>query len=456
MKKFIACLLAFSLLFSVSASAAGVDAYTVDEDVTVFSMLAANASDYAVMPLAVSSHDTELEALNSIDGMLDDEIIPILETLRTNSNNISNLLDITFKSYLSSIETKVVSLESMYSSYKRYVDNTFKSQFEKIYDYFDSSNLVTIYDDFDSVVEAISSLDSEDSVLNQSLDTLFNNASNLTYLNASGIVMAMPSKSSITTILRNGFAGLGNILKIPDGSSFLSTNGFITTSSSAINIGNLLRNGLIGLQAQIKAPSGADFLNSRGQASTTSQEVTLSYILRYGLLGIRSLLSGTQTDNEYSVYLRDNSNAVSSQKVSGIGPLMDRYLWSIQDKLGYLSYMYASPVDLEAKQDSESTTQAVTDSFLDPDSDASVKLSDVGTLKYASAQVQQLGQTGVTPGQAFEQLGNADLFAFFTEEAANDLDSRVSTYSRNASDRIVTNYYEQSRTEFFDLIGREE
>lgn len=216
-----------------------------------------------------------------------------------------------------------------------------------------------------------------------------------------------------------------------------------------------LRRNILSVDSRLYVGSGERILSVSGQEYTLSGLLPLSYVMSNGLLGVRSLISGSESDNVYFGTITSNDNSESSFNATGLGPMLNKFLDAIQADTGRLNYMFASPADIKAKQDSESITGEMADSFLKADSKASIKLSDVGVLKDSSEVVQDLGQTGVTPGQAFSQLtGNSDLFSFFSEETAADLNTVPTVYSRDSGNQIVTSYYEDSRAAFFDLIGK--
>lgn len=269
------------------------------------------------------------------------------------------------------------------------------------------------------------------------------------------VISGKVATESTLTALRSSFV-------LPAGHYFLYASGNMKAVDFALQPVDLLNNGFSGLSANLKDllresssdGSGMNYMTSTGTVASDSP-LDLARLVRVGFLGVRSLISGSEADNTYSGTITNNDNSETSFSAIGLGPLLNKYLDAIQLDTGRLTYMFASPEDLEAKKKSESTTESFTDNFLNPDSDASIKLSDVGILKDSSKTVQELGQTGVTPGQAFDQLtGNGSIFSFFTQETANDLDTTVSTYSRDPGTQIVTSYYADSRAEFFDLIGK--
>lgn len=239
--------------------------------------------------------------------------------------------------------------------------------------------------------------------------------------------------------------------------SYLGSDG-IPVSGSGIGVADLIANGFLGLRAHMGITTGS-FLGDGGRVYDLSDfgfsHFSLPYVVSNGLLGVRSLISGSESDNIYSGVSINNENVSSTFSVSGLGPMLHTWLGDIQNDLGVLSYVFASPQDLELKKESESNMDAVGETILSSDSKSSVKVKDITDISAASDSIQELGETGVTPGQAFEQLGNSDLFSFFSAETAANLDTTVSTYSRDPSQQIVTSYYQDNRLEFFDVIGKE-
>lgn len=211
--------------------------------------------------------------------------------------------------------------------------------------------------------------------------------------------------------------------------------------------------------------TGTYYLNFQGTTSQAASDITFSFILRNGFVGLSTILhnivssiSGNVSSHTYSGSLIDNENQTSSFVVTGLGPMLQKYLQEIQHDSGLLTYIFASPEDLAMKENSSSNMSSVNDTFINPESSTSVSASDIGSLGSAAGSIEGLGQTGVTPDQAFTQLSNDSIFEFFTSTTAGNLDTTVSTFARgdlsdHPSKTIVTDYFEQSRIEFYELIG---
>ncbi len=262
---------------------------------------------------------------------------------------------------------------------------------------------------------------------------------------------SMLSSSTIST----NISVLLSFLSVSPNVQFLQDNNLPGITNQNVTFTEIVRQGLLGLRNMNMVPSGSVMLAEWGSNFTLTGDWTLASVMNHGFTGLRSLIAGSETDNSYSVTITDGDELSSTIQAVGIGPMIQLYLEYIQKGVASLSYVIGDEDDMEAKQASKSVLKEFTKDFLKGDSDASVKVKDIGVLKNSSKSVQQLGQTGVDPSQAFDQLtGNESIFSFFTEETANDLDTTVSTYSRDSGSQIVTSYYEDSRMEFYDLIGK--
>lgn len=447
MKRIIAVFLVLSLLI-VSASAAGI--YEVEED-TVMMM----------SPVSVMSTDSGISTAE-FTGDDSNYLRLIYENILNLTTHVSNRFDLE----LSDMDN------TMFLIYQRLANTntaigTVNSWLSDISDSVDNSNYW-----LQQIWNSISDFATEDTLLDvlsevSSLDTILTAISNkvATETTLSDISNKVATETTLSEIVdkvstETTLRALRSSFILPAGSYFLYSTGNMRAVDFALQPVDLLNNGFGGLSSNLKdllresSSEGLNYLTSSGVV-TVDTSLDLARLIRVGFLGVRSLISGSESDNVYSGTITSNENIETSFTATGLGPMLNKYMDSIQHDTGLLTYMFASPADIQAKKDSESLTSEMADSFLKPDSDASIKLSDVGTLKDSSKTVQQLGETGVTPGQAFEQLtGNGSIFSFFTQETANDLDTTVSTYSRGSGNEIVTTYYEDSRAEFFDLIGK--
>lgn len=275
----------------------------------------------------------------------------------------------------------------------------------------------------------------------------------LTYLREidSNTLLSYYNSSAISSNL----AALMSFFSVAPNVQFLQDNNLPGVTNSNVTFTEIVRQGFLGLRNMNMVPSGSVMLAEWGSNFTLTGDWTMANVMNHGFTGLRSLIAGSETDNTYSVSISGGDGQTSTIQAVGLGPMLQLYLDYIQEGVSTLSYVFGNKDDQEAKEASSSVLKAFTKDFLKGDSDASVKVKDIGTLKNSSKSVQLLGQTGVDPSQAFEQLtDNESLFSFFTQETANDLDITVSTYSRDPGTQIVTSYYADSRVEFFNLIGK--
>lgn len=262
---------------------------------------------------------------------------------------------------------------------------------------------------------------------------------------------SLSSLVSLTTSGNSILSSLHDDLSL-SGHYVINGSGGLDGSGGFFDITTILNNGFKAVRSY-SIVNDVAILGVSGVLDYTGGIYPFTTILNNGFRGVRALIAGSESDNVYSGTSIDNSNESSSFSATGLGPMLNTWLGDIQNDLGVLSYVFASPQDLELKEESADNMSAIGDSLLSPDSSSSVKVSDIAGISEASTAIKGFGDTGVSIGQAFAQLGDASLFRFFSSEAASDLDTSVSSYSRNASDRIVTNYYADSRDEFYSIIN---
>lgn len=278
-------------------------------------------------------------------------------------------------------------------------------------------------------------------------------------LDRTGSVVTSTTTTNMASLMRQGLMGLASQQREAAGYIRLDSTGQVTAAEQALTVTSIIRQGLLGLASQQREFAGYVRLDRTGQETVSDEALTITSIMRQGLLGIRSLVSGSETDNVYSGSLIDNENKSSTFDATGLGPMLNKYLGEIQNDTGILTYIFASPLDLEMKKNSEGNMESVNDTFLSSDSTSGVKADNISDLGDASDSIQALGQTGVSPSQAFEQISadSSSIFSLFTAEAAADLDPAASAavYLLEAPPEIVTNYYEESRLEFYEIIEGE-
>lgn len=428
MKRIIAIFLVLSLLI-VSASAAGI--YEVEEDTSVLMMF----------PVSVMSTDPGISTAE-FDGDDSYYLRLIYENILNLTTHVTNRFDLELSDMdntmlliyqrLANTNTAIGTVNSWLSDIFDSVDNSnywLQQIWGSISAFATENTLLDVLFELETINPTLSEI--SDKVATEStlsiVESSLYQGSGLRILDAYGVISTTTSDTPLAWINRLGFSGLSVNL----------TSGFSSVKNQLIQDANLR------------------LLNADGVIQNTTSETSLAWINRMGFAGLRALLSGSESDNKYDGTITSNENVETSFTATGLGPMLNKYMDAIQHDTGLITYMFANPTDMEAKKDSESTTKSVTDNFLDSESDASIKLSDVGILKDSSKTVQQLGDTGVTPGQAFSQLtGNSDLFSFFSQETASDLDTTVMALNDDPDQQIVTTYYEDSRAAFYELIGK--
>lgn len=276
----------------------------------------------------------------------------------------------------------------------------------------------------------------------------------------------------LVNVVQNGFAGLGTLQTNANTyfSNVLGTTGFSgsvrmlssdsaapsSTSVSRYTLPTLLNSMNTNLSTHLEASS---YLSSSGFSSSGSRGV--GYITGQGFLGMRSLLSGSETDNVYTFtgysndFVNDTSLDIDSKDTdyTGLGPLLNGALSQLSYQVGLLDTVFASPQDLQMKQDVDPNMDAVSDSFLKSDSPGSVSTSDISDMASVSQGAASMVNTGVSMGQGFQQLDDPSLFEFFTSETASNLHN-VPAVSSEDEEEGWTHYYEDQMLELWSILGK--
>ena len=245
---------------------------------------------------------------------------------------------------------------------------------------------------------------------------------------------------------------LGSLFELQD----INQSGFSTLRTWLQNINQNVSASVSLLDKLATVPARMYALWYDGTLYLNEGSISFLDMIRYGLGGLGTILRGDQNFNSnYSVNILGNDNEIEETTQFGMGPMINAWLDAIEKNSGNLAFMFASPEDVAAKGDSSSNLGAATDEMLSPDADASVKVSDIKSMSSISSGLKKYGDTGVSIGDMFGSLGDDSVFSFFSQETADNLDSTITTFSRDPRTQIVTNYYEQSREEFDSRVGKD-
>lgn len=419
MKRFLALFLVLSMVLSVSALAAD---YELRADA-----MAISVGDTEIMPLADGEYASQL---NSIYVRLGHILSGIGGTTSAPTSNLFTLIRLV-SSALDDLESSVGSNHSQLFNWLTGGPMSNSSLANSIVQAIDTSN------DMQSLAES--------NVMMYQL--MLGDSSNISDIEVSnqGIYDLLSDLNLSSWVL-------------PVGTQFVSAQapGMISTASVPLSPSIILKEGFFYLRKAFTLVPGTGILGMDGTMHVYDSSSNYGFVdfMRNGFVGIRSLIAGSETDNVYSGKLLGSDNKETEFNATGLGPMLQTYLDAIQDGTGLLSFMFASPEDIEMKENAADVTEAFNDTFLDPDSSTSLKVSDVTSIGDAAQSITGFGDTGVSPTQAFIQLGDGSLFEFFTQTTADNLDTVPDTYSLRSDPRteIVTNYFEQNRADFFSIL----
>lgn len=324
------------------------------------------------------------------------------------------------------------------------------------------------------------------------------------YLSSSGKLLNVPSEISIAELLQMGFAGVANHLLVYGGNTVLMETGLTGTvnSSGFMPFSGLVRRGFLGLSANINSlsqsnsaavyaaadligtdvetasllvnssiaslidsnvsvvNSAANTLKTQIQSSTTTLKTEIDQ-MDSNLTTTRQQLSDDLhqiSNGSYFTLLFDGSGLLGSPgefvdagELNSMGEALVALLQFVQFDLGRLSYLYADLDSVQAKKDSQDNQNAALEGFVSPGSVGGVSASDLGDAATAVGGTKELFDTGVSIGQAFDQLQGSGPLEFFTSVTASNLNTVPATYS---DDDDFVHFYDPSNSEFFELIGK--
>lgn len=361
MKKYIACLLVVSLLLSISVSAAGTDIYTLDDDVSLMSLSAADSGvsvlsfgdteaaqldsieEKVVQILSLLDGDYTISDLYSVVSWIEDPLLSdgdgtyYVEEIMNNTGSLAGAL-VTANGTLSDIYDALVNSREV-----SYLE-TIEEDLVEIWDFLDSES------QYSSLLDVLAAADDPTiTALNNIYLRLA--VSSGDFLNSNGAVASLGGATPITNILRLGLLGLAANMRNSSG-AFLNQDGVEGTISGATSFTSLMRYGFLGLGSLLRSEAGSAYLALDGTQSSLAGSSGVGMLLRNGFLGLRSTIAGSETDNVYSGTITSNENVESSFSATGLGPMLNKWFDAVQLDTGRLAYMFASPADIQAKKES--------------------------------------------------------------------------------------------------------
>lgn len=271
-------------------------------------------------------------------------------------------------------------------------------------------------------------------------------------------------------------SGWSSALTVPAGTTIVNSAGFAAEASSDRSLVQMLNLAFRGFSSQLTTGSNNLYLDASGSRATTSGNITFANLVRRGFLGLSSNIGAQTTqlgvdldeqtqqlsgdlhqisDGEYGVDLFDSDTGSSDMLIRQyptMGDMLQAYLAAMQWDLGALTFLYADEETIQAKKDAAENISAADEGFLAPDSVGGISADSLGDAADAVGGTKELFDTGVSVGQAFEQLQGSGPLEFFTSVTASNLDTVPATASEDDDDFV--HFYDPTNSEFFELIGK--
>lgn len=173
------------------------------------------------------------------------------------------------------------------------------------------------------------------------------------------------------------------------------------------------------------APSGVYTLSNKGAELVTTGVGFWSYYELLSLVGLASILRGDSNSVVSGQVLNyetlEGTDFTANNLLSMLSPLL-----TLQNDLARITHVIADPQDQAIKDANKDNYQAFEDLSK---GDAALKPSDIGDMAGVSGDLTGMLDTGgVSIGDAFEQASGDGALAFFSQAAADDLDSTVQTF----------------------------
>lgn len=182
--------------------------------------------------------------------------------------------------------------------------------------------------------------------------------------------------------------------------------------------------------------SGESMLGIDGvRQSSIGSNVSFADLVNRGLLGLDADLTGVDGKTSVNLLSFDASgNAVVS--TVGVDNLLDAIglmTQEIQNPLAKLQHVLADDSDIHLKNEVSDNVDQVTEDFTG-DGAGSVKPSDISSVAGFAGGIKDAFSGAGSPADIFSVMGDADVFRFFSQEVADDLDQTGAASARAAAD----------------------
>lgn len=310
--------------------------------------------------------------------------------------------------------------------------------------------------------------------------------SSTSYLGADGVIAQTPSSGflSFVGVVGRAFRGLGTQLAnnnpswnlgsvsgtgilsalVQEGvndsefySTFLSLLGTYPTTSSIASPKTLFGT-LVGYNLSAGGYR-TNFLDGNGKFADSSElsgPVGVGNLVQLGFAGLgKGLFNGSPA---WSSVIYNNDNTTSTASGTGILSALTTLISDTNSMLAPLSYVLASPEDVQLKADQESVTSKAGDLFLDGNSDTSVSLGDLSDASSAVSSITGLFSSSASASDVGAALDNAldSGLGFFSQEVADNMRSlpKARTYGIDGGEVYVTpDYYSEGLSDVFSWFG---
>lgn len=189
--------------------------------------------------------------------------------------------------------------------------------------------------------------------------------------------------------------------------------------------------------------------NGVGQSSYISTNASVADLLAYVNRGIYYLQRSNRvnTVGTYSLSGYPRFNFVSfdsdlerlesyQSNFTSINGALAFMFGNLQPTIAQLQAVLANDDDLELRRQTQEEVSSVTDNFTGK-ADAAPSTSDIGDMASVSTGITTAFDSGVSAGDFFTSLSDEDVYSFFSQETANDMDSTSSPAAMADSPGLV-------------------
>lgn len=235
--------------------------------------------------------------------------------------------------------------------------------------------------------------------------------------------------NSVVTITKPmGFAQLfGNFslalrknLVASSGWSYIKADSSVSTLSSDMPFVEYLANSLLGLRSNLRFTGQSLGMNGWDVAF---KDISFPDLLRHGMTGLSRQLVGSDYMTTFSFLQEDIKLPAQSVTTGNILDALGIMGTQLQNPLQKLAFVFANPLDLEIRENVEDNMEEANDGFFKPDSDGSVKGSDIKDAAGITSGLKDSLSSPVSVGDLFSQFGSDSNFLYYSEQTRADLDT---------------------------------